>query len=159
MCCITLFWEKVRSFVRISVDSNDSNKEYIILEDVVIVHKENTINQNPIITVLHDGKTRPYFYRKTLFKYSNISFILMTDDFNYYEFLDPEFYEYIKWKDEETIVIKLDRFKIRHCNERFISINIKTKIITWADLSLSNNKKWDTIHDLSHEKMKISTTP
>jgi hypothetical protein len=69
-------------------------------------------------------------------------FILQSNDFNYYYYLDQKYIESISYVDdnEEEIKIKLNRYKIRDCDNRFIYINLVNNTITHYRVPLIKRK-------------------
>lgn len=67
------------------------------------------------------------------------TFILESNDFNYYNFLDEKYIEEISYIDDskKELKIKLNRIQIRSCDDRYIIIELNTCKITHYIVPLS----------------------
>lgn len=86
----------------------------------------------------------------------NRCFLLMTQDFNYFDYLRPECIKSIILAEKHFVRIDLDRHRIRHCDNRFIYIDLITGIIAWFNISPSvEYSRWDIVKILDDSQMKV----
>jgi hypothetical protein len=66
---------------------------------------------------------------------NNKSFTLTCNNFNYFCYLKPDYIQSITEEGEWIVKIQLNRYAIRHCDERYILIDFISKKITWCNVS------------------------
>ena len=92
------------------------------------------------------------------YTFDDYKFIIESCDFNYYYFLQKEYIEDISYlnDDKNIIKIKLNRFSIRSCDERYIYININTNVIIHINEPLSGpTSEWYHEDILDDTKLKF----
>jgi hypothetical protein len=92
----------------------------------------------------------------TIFRIKGNVFRLSTDNFNYFDFLRPEFIQTIKLVSKGIVCIEVDRHKIRHCARRYIIVNLKSKRITWYNKAVTPEYAFMDMEDiLPMSKMEL----
>lgn len=143
---------------------NIINDDYIIIKDTVFYidnnYKNNILN-GIILIQFHIRRFLKYkitIIRHnciTKYKIRNIKFKLKCNNFNYNDYLNNNFIKNIKIIDYNIVRIDLDRFKIRHCHDRYIIVNLNTGQITWFNVPLSNCKKSYQEEILMEDELKL----
>ena len=85
---------------------------------------------------------------QAIFRVKGNEFRLSTDNFNYFDFLRPEYIKSVELVAHRIVCIELDRHKIRHCARRYITVNLKSNRITWYDKAVTPEYAFMDMEDL-----------
>lgn len=108
----------------------------------------------PVITVVKEPSIM--YGSESIFRIRGNAFRLRTDNFNYFDFLRPEYIQHVRLVAKRIVCIELDRHKIRHCARRYIMVNLETKRITWYDKAVTSEYAFmDREYILPMSKMEV----
>jgi hypothetical protein len=85
----------------------------------------------------------------------DIKFRLFSDNFNYFDYFDPNMIKNIYKNSDWVVTIELDRYKIRHWAHRSLMINLKSKEILWIETDPDRKRCDDRIELIKRNEIVI----
>jgi hypothetical protein len=89
----------------------------------------------------------------TNYKIGFYNFTLTSNNFNY--FLQKKYIQKISIISDNIIKIELDRYAIRHCDNRYILVNLFDKSITWCNIPLDEKDSGKRVNLLPKSDFRI----